>query len=187
MTFYKRATWILFLVCSSAASADGGFLAAQVGSREFDAEAGLPSGLGNGGSYRIAGGYRWDAFGIDAGYTDLGSANDLSTTAGGVLRTQELDLTGWTVGVHGRFRLSDRWFFQAKGGLFRWSSDLDLGLDGAQARFDDSGTGWYAGLGIGVDIGQRFSLTLDADRYEAEPESRGLSANVVSLGTEIRF
>ncbi|GMV30448.1 MAG: hypothetical protein AMXMBFR59_25730 [Rhodanobacteraceae bacterium] len=187
MKIRQHAWALVFLAGSSPAWADGAFLAARVGSSDLEAESGIPDGFGNASGYRVAGGYRWGAFGIEAGYTNLGSASDLFTASTGPLQTRELELDGWTLGVHGRFRLSERWHLLARGGLFRWNSDLDLGLNGDHAHFDDYGTRWYAGVGIGVDIGRRFSVTLDADRYEAEPDGRGVSANVVSLGAEIRF
>jgi OOP family OmpA-OmpF porin len=188
MKIRQYITGALFLFLGSAAFADeGGFVSAQIGTRDFAADADLPEGLGNGASHRVAGGYRWDAFGIEAGYTDLGSTSELSTTASGVLRIQELALSGWTLGLQGRFRLADRWHLLTRGGLFRWNSDIDLRLDATQARFDDSGTGWYAGLGISVDLSPRFSLNLDADRYDADVGDAGISANVLSLGAELRF
>lgn len=187
MNFRQHAWPLVFLVASSPALADGAFLAARAGSSDLEAESGIPNGFGNASGYRVAGGYRWGAFGIEAGYTDLGSASDVFTSSTGLLQTRDLQLDGWTLGIHGRFRLSERWHLLARGGLFRWNSNLDLGLNGGHAHFDDEGTRWYAGVGIGADIGQRFSVTLDADRYEAEPDGRGVSANVVSVGMEFRF
>ncbi|GMV29647.1 MAG: hypothetical protein AMXMBFR59_17720 [Rhodanobacteraceae bacterium] len=179
---------LLFLALSSAAFADeGAFVSANIGSPSFSADAGIPDGLESGTSRRVSGGYRWGVLGIEAGYADVGSTSELSTTGSGVLLAQELDLSGWTLGLQGRFRLADRWHLLARGGMFRWNYDVAIRLGEGRGRFEDSGAGWYTGVGVAFDVSPKFSLTLDADRYETGGDGEGLAANVFSAGAEFRF
>lgn len=188
MSMCKYITGTLLLILSSTAFADGGaYISASVGTHSFSADAGIPDSELDGASRRVAGGYRWDAVGLEAGYSHVGSTQTLSTTGDGTLITQELKLSGWTLGAQGRFQLADRWHLLARGGLFRWKQALDIYFGGGHGWIDQSGTGWYAGLGIAVDIRPQFSLKIDADRYVTNDKSIDLEADVFSFGAEYRF
>ena len=60
-------------------------------------------------------GYRWNhVFGIEAGYTDLGTGHGHS--ASGV---QSLEVKGWTLGMNGRFVIAGPWSLAARAVVFR--------------------------------------------------------------------
>ena len=162
-------------VFSSAARADGFFIDGRAGRSSFD--------NGNDTALGINGGYRWGAFGLEGGYTDLGKSDPF--LGGGSGANEGIDLKGWTAGVNGHFNLTPNWYLSARGGLFHWKADMDLAGSSHNASF--SGNSWYGGVGAGYDFSERFGVGINYDIYRARKGSMDFDAKTVSVNTEFRF
>ncbi len=168
---------------SSAARADGFFVDGRYGRSDFD-------GSGKDVALGVNGGYRWGAFGLEGGYTDLGSLDHgyayIGTPGGGSSGLHSgIDLSGWTVGANGHFNLNPNWYLSARAGLFHWKADVDLVGVAQNAEF--SGSDWYAGVGVGYDVSERFGVGLNYDRYRAGKSGLDFDADALSVNTEFRF
>jgi hypothetical protein len=168
---------------SSAARADGFFVDGRYGRSDFD-------GSGKDVALGVNGGYRWGAFGLEGGYTDLGSLDHgyayIGTPGGGSSGLHSgIDLSGWTVGANGHFNLNPNWYLSARAGLFHWKADVDLVGVAQNAEF--SGSDWYAGVGVGYDVSERFGVGLNYDRYRARKSGLDFDADALSVNTEFRF
>jgi OmpA-OmpF porin, OOP family len=168
---------------AGAARADGFFVEGRYGRSDFD-------GSGKDVALGVNGGYRWGAFGLEGGYTDLGALDhgslQIGTPGGGTTGLYSgIDLSGWTAGVNGHFKLDPHWYLSARGGLFHWKADMDLSAPGPNAKF--SGTDWYAGVGAGYDFSERFGVGLNYDLYKASKSNLDFDAKVLSVNTEFRF
>lgn len=178
------AVAIAAVACASApARADGFFVDGRYGRSDFD-------GSGDDVALGINGGYRWGAFGLEGGYTDLGSLDHgyavIGTPGGGTSGLHSgIDLSGWTLGANGHFNLTPNWYLSARAGLFHWKADMDLVGVAGNAEF--SGSDWYAGAGVGYDFNEHFGLGLNYDRYRARKSGFDFDADAVSVNTEYRF
>lgn len=173
---------------SYAADRTGFFVNGQVGQSSLDDET-LDD---NDTSFAVGGSYRWGMLGIEGGYVDLGeyenvySVPDLTTTT-------SADINGWTLGVNGHFNMTDNWYVSARLGIFHWDGSLDIrreyGFSPLESRvhFDESGSDWYAGIGVGYDFNSNFGLGLSYDRYKADSNGFDFTNDVVSLNAEYRF
>lgn len=166
-------------VLPTAALADGLFISGNVGrsdlkNGDFDKDT----------AFAINGGYRWGAFGLEAGYNDFGNFEDKYTLAG-IARRDKIDLTGWNVGVNGKFNFAENWYLSGRVGLFRWDADTDFGpVSGTRTKFGEKGTDWYAGVGVGYDVSQNFGVGLAFDRFKADGKVTEYTTNRTSLTAE---
>lgn len=146
-------------------------------------------------AFEIGGGYRWGAFGVEGGYVTF---NDFEDQFQGLNISAELD--GWILGGNLRFPFADQWYFSARAGLFFWDAKADTVLcvtQGGtnvcdQVGIDDSDTDFYAGVGVGYDFSDQFSLGLAYDYFGADLESESgqdetLNNNAWWLTGELRF
>jgi len=145
-------------------------------------------------AFEIGGGYRWGGFGLELGYVTF---NDFEDDDSGVNISAELD--GWTMGGNLRFPFADQWYFAARGGLFWWSADADTvlctGTGGANCNrvgVSDDDMDFYAGVGVGYDFSDQFSVGVAYDYFGAELESddgddANLDTNVLWVTGELRF
>jgi len=163
----------------STARADGFFVDGRYGRSDFKSS-------GNDNALGINGGYRWGAFGLEGGYTDMGSLDYIGGPGGSsVGETSNIDLSGWTLGANGHFNLNPNWYLSARAGLFHWKADVDFVGVAPGAKF--SGSDWYAGVGVGYDVSERFGVGLNYDRYRAGKSGLDFDADVLSVNTEFRF
>ncbi len=143
-------------------------------------------------SYSIDAGYRWAlapafAFGIEAGYTDLGSfsPNFVSvTTPTSSLLIGKAEIRGPSLGVNGHWNLSDTWYLSGRTGLFNAGVKGNFMDAGSSFQTVDHRTKAYAGVGIGYDFSDQFGLGLNYDRYKV---GFGLDTDVASVSGEFRF
>ncbi|MDC8011957.1 porin family protein [Tahibacter soli] len=165
-----------------AAMADGLFISGNVGQSDlkkgdYDKDT----------AFAINGGYRWGAFGLEAGYNDFGSLEDKYSTISGAVR-DKIDLTGWNLGVNGKVNFAENWYVSGRAGVFRWDADTDFGLAaGPRTRRDEKGTDWYAGVGVGYDVNQNFGVGLAFDRFKADGKVAEYTTNRTSVTAEYRF
>ena len=138
-------------------------------------------------AFLIGGGYRWEAFGVEAAYV---SFNDFEDEAFGLDANAELD--GWTLGVNGKAHFADQWYISGEVGAFFWSADVDSVIcesPGNCARIsgDDDGTDFYAGVGLGYDFSEQFSVGVAYDYFGASADDVNLDNNVFWAILELRF
>ena len=164
-----------------AAMADGLFISGNVGQSDlkngnFDKDT----------AFAINGGYRWGAFGLEAGYNDFGSFENKYVLDNATNR-DKLDLTGWNLGVNGKVNFAENWYVSGRAGVFRWDADVDFASAAGRLRTDEKGTDWYAGVGVGYDVNQNFGIGLAFDRFKADGKVAEYTTNRTSVTAEYRF
>jgi len=170
------------------AAGEGWFVGARAGSGSVDEDVLDDSDT----TLAFSGGYRWNWLGIELGYVDFGAwdkdfpgflDNGTPITANSVA-----ELQGWTAGLNARAQLSPKWSLTGRAGLFRWDSNAFTDVPTfARVDLDDSGTDWYAGVGVSYSLTERFDLGLSYDHYRANGDTFDLSPDVFSVTTEFRF
>ncbi|UXI69491.1 porin family protein [Tahibacter amnicola] len=169
-----------FSAIPATALADGLFVEGRVGRSDFD-NYGLDD---NDTAFAINGGYRWGAFGLEAGYVDLGEFDRNYIGAG----KHGVSMDGWTLGANGHFNLNEHWYLSARAGLFHWNADIDtIPVNGPRMKGDTDSTDWYAGVGVGYDINANWGVGINYDHYAAEKGVFDFDVNKISLSTEYRF
>ena len=127
-------------------------------------------------------GYRWGAFGVEAGYAFLGKYEHDDA---GLAQTR-LKAGGWNVGGNYNHDFDDRWSMQARGGAFFWNGDIEVDFENpafADLDADDSGTDFYAGASIDYRWSKRSSVGLGYSWYGLDDAD----VSVWSVHTEFRF
>lgn len=187
-------------------SSTGGFGSNAAGFNFFKGEQDRRTGYG------VLGGYRWKAgqdmgLGLELGYTDLGNYRVKNVFNSGDVnqKSTENALRGWMAGVNGRINLIPQWYLSAHGGLFYANDNNDnyYNSAGQDLGFSNGGragrSSWYAGIGTGWDINERFGLGLQYDYFHANAgkiknnetgeTQAGLkrSTGIVSVNAEYRF
>jgi len=136
-------------------------------------------------------GYRWAlspyvALGIEGGYVDLGKFGTSSDFNG--LGLGQASLKGWTAGVNGHFNMTPQWYLSGRAGFF--AADLKGGYLDATAipiYVDDSSSKYYAGVGVGYDFSNNFSVGVNYDYYKADTAGLKLDPSMFSVSAELRF
>lgn len=124
--------------------------------------------------YGVNFGYRWnDTWGLEAGYVDLGKPEAKGYPVNNATYNLKLHVTGWTLGVNGKFNFAQHWFVSARGGAF--FSNSKLTVDGYPNSFSASDTNLYVGVGGGYNISRNLSVGINFDRYEAK--AKGILTN----------
>ena len=142
--------------------------------------------------YQFNGGYRWAfspefAFGIEGGYTDLGSfSSDVPVINPGPV-LQDSESSGWTLGVNALWGLGESWYISGRTGMYFADIKGDYIGPAGVARIDESSDDWYAGLGFGYNFSNNFGLGLSYDWYNAGVDDLNLNAEMFSLTGEVRF
>lgn len=140
-------------------------------------------------AYDLNFGYRWrETWGIEGGYVDLGEPQIKAFYQNRPFKLN-LNVTGWTLGVNGRWVFGDNWYASARAGAFFSKSKLTAGgyVTGGTSATD---TNLYMGAGIGYDFSSQLSLGLNIDRYRAQAKGiiNGTNSPYVASATlEYRF
>jgi OOP family OmpA-OmpF porin len=174
------------IVCSAdspaALSADGSFFVrgnvgqSSINAGPFDSSTG----------YAVDGGYRWvvgtgNLIGIEAGYTDLGSIYAESAVPG-----LHFDIHGPTLGANARFDVAQNWHVDAQAGWMH--ADYTGHVDFSNVPPGGGTLGvWYAGVGLGYDVTNHFSIGAAYDYYRAKEYGVSRSPDLISVGGEYRF
>ncbi|HET6726002.1 MAG TPA: outer membrane beta-barrel protein [Gammaproteobacteria bacterium] len=140
-------------------------------------------------------GYRWgmgdnSGFGIEGGYIDFGH---IHKTNGSVEYTAKGRAV--TVGIDYEYAsggMSNGFLINVRGGVLRWQGNATGSVDvNYLGQLDligmDTGTGTYAGLGLGYYFSSRLALTVNYDYYQADIFSGTAKFTVYSIGAEFRF
>lgn len=170
------------------ANGAGGFVGATVGSAHWKADGSTANRF----AYGVSGGYRWSldanqSLGAEIGYTDFGTLHDRSAFA-----SNSLDADAYTLGANYRYAFDNgevnRYFLQARGGYLRWNAKDRLNVYGVGRSSDtEHGNGWYAGVGVGRNLGDNVSLTLNYDFHRANASNDHVNFGVASIGAQYRF
>jgi OOP family OmpA-OmpF porin len=84
-----------------------------------------------------------------------------------------------TVGVNGKYNFYQNWFVTAHAGYMRSQTKFDaIGAFGSD-RYKTWNSGLYAGLGVGYDVTNNFSLALNYDNYRLQS---GNSTSLDNIG-----
>ena len=137
--------------------------------------------------YGINVGYRWNGWGIEAGYVDLGEGQANGYRIFPNRYNLRLTTSGWTLGANSKFNFARNWYLSARAGLF--FSDTELEVRG-YGKTKASDVNAYVGLGAGYDINQNMSIGVSFDRYLAKAEgilTRTNNPYMVSGTFEYRF
>lgn len=142
-------------------------------------------------AWRVGAGYRWAitsavAVGFEAGYADLGALvrgtyitpTDISP------HPLEFRATGPTLGLDARFDIAPTWFVDARVGAQR--ANYSMRPTPPMMPVGDE-TGWYAGVGVGHDFGQAWSVGLGYDRVHVDFGYGDVDADQLGLQAEYRF
>ena len=176
-----RSLFLGLVTLPAVATADSGlYVGAAVGSASFNEDIEGLSIDDDAASWRVLGGFQFGrAFGIEAGYLDLGAFEERyeldGTTAIG-----RFNADGWTLGGTLSFPLGEAVSLFGRGGIFVWDADVDR--FGVPAAVDDDSKPYY-GAGGRVGVTPNFSLVGDWTRLELD----WAKTDVYSIGFEYRF
>lgn len=117
-----------------------------------------------------------DYFSAELGYNELGSYIGTTPGAGGPL---DPEISSFELGLAGKFPFGDSGLFaQARLGAHRW----DITRSNVTTSSSETGVDPYFGLGLGFDLTELFSISLEAGRYRTD----GHDLDVVMLAFELR-
>jgi hypothetical protein len=131
--------------------------------------------------FRLGGGWNLNPyFGLEAGWTDLGSFSE-EVAIGGA--TAGFDADGWYAGIRGKipFHDGDSGFFaSARAGMLFWDASGRVRVGTITERFSDSGSDAYYGLGVGYDQSRNLGVSLNHDRYKLDRDGSSIKAWTVN-------
>lgn len=179
------------LVAGTATAQDassGFFLDGRVGSASID-EDDFDDEVG---TFQINGGYRWNNLGVELGYVSF------SEFEGEVEQTGQnfdidADIDGFMIGLNGRTNFGDSpWYVSGRLGAFLWEADASAVVPSTENNFivvdaNEDGTDLYAGVGVGYDFNEQFSLGLAYDYFGPGKDDVSLQTNTLSVTGEVRF
>lgn len=141
--------------------------------------------------FAINGGYRWAVtptvlLGVEGGYVDLGKFTDKIPGA-----SAEFKLSGWNLGVNGKFAIADQWYFSARAGFFnghrKLSGTVDTGAGVISVSESNNKNKYYGGVGFGYDFSNNVSVGLNYDRFWANDSDIDAKGDLLSVSAEYRF
>lgn len=129
-------------------------------------------------------GYRWGAFGVEAGYVNAFGRFHDSFSSGSSSFDVDAKIKGFTAGINVNHDIDTRWSLQGRAGAFRW--DADSGIeDGLGNRIEgsDSGTDWYVGASVDYSWRKRSSIGFGYTHFRANDADMDL----FGVHSEFRF
>ncbi|KFL37914.1 hypothetical protein N788_01715 [Arenimonas donghaensis DSM 18148 = HO3-R19] len=117
-----------------------------------------------------------DHFSAELGYNGLGSYFGTTPGAGGPL---DPEISSFELGLAGKFPLGRSGLFaQARLGAHRW----DITRSNVSTSSSETGVDPYVGVGLGYDLTELFSVSLEAARYKTDAHD----LDVVMVTFELR-
>ena len=162
---------------------DGRVGSASIDEDDFDDEAS---------TFQINGGYRWNGLGIEAGYVKF-SEFEGEVEESGENFELDADIDGFMIGLNGRTNFGDSpWYMSGRLGAFLWEADAQAVVPSTENEFivvnaDEDGTDLYAGVGVGYDFSDTFSMGLAYDYFGPGKDDVSLQTNTLSVTGEVRF
>lgn len=146
------------------------------------------------GALRI--GYQWHSvvdYGVEAGYVDLGNSMLKSYSPEGQ-NNEKLGSRGYLLGGNLNYNINDQWYVSGRAGWFRSrlnDQDTAYTADGRErSSAHSTGTGEYAGVGVGYNISKAFSVGLNYDNYHSRAkygDEGDLTTAMYSVSAQYRF
>lgn len=138
----------------------------------------------------IKGGYRFAinpnmSVGVEAGYQYLGQVDARGASGVSSLRSK---LHGPTLGVNLRYNFTPAWYGELRTGAFyAQGQGLTDSAIPVYQRFDR--TRYYAGVGVGYNISQNWSVGVNYNYYDGSNRNHGvqLQTNAYTVSAEYRF
>lgn len=131
-------------------------------------------------SIKIFGGYRYNNFGIEAAYHDLGEQSETDPFLG----TAAIEVTGIEISGVGFLALNPSFDIFGKIGLFLW--DVDLSLTGFPGVSDD-GNDLMFGFGGQFKPTKNFSIRAEYQLTELSINSVDFDTDILSIGVALHF
>ena len=189
---------VLGAVSSGAFAADAGafFINCNVGQSHYH-DGGFTDNSDTSSALRV--GYRWNndnfAFGVEAGYVNLGTATDNSLQTTAYKESFDVKGKGPLAGVNARYTFANNIYLSGRAGWFRSKFDVKTTsalVEPVQTFSNDyQGNGAYAGVGVGYNITPNFSVGVAFDDYHGRANLDGTkvgeSVGVFSGMAELRF
>lgn len=184
--FGKRAVaFLAALILAPAAYAAAPQYFVDVGAGSAQARLGEPSGTGyrrdgNDVASAIRVGVRWRgrvSLGIETGLIYLGRFSDSYNLPGASVHDQ-VRVSAGLLGVTATYRADAPWYISARAGLLHgWldvSSQVKPPIYVVSGNGETAGNGWYAGVGGGYDINDRFSVGAHYDFHHLNASRNGM-------------
>ncbi len=129
-------------------------------------------------------GWRKGMFGVEAGYTDLGSiTQDFGYGASG-----KISAHGETLGLNLHYDVNDQFYVGARTGAFFWTAKATLSAPGYPSQHQsESSTGWYAGVGGGYNFTKAWSVGVGYNYYKMSKSGFSVDNDMFDASVEYRF
>lgn len=170
-----------------AAHAEGPYVGVGVASSDHNFKLGGASGVDGDGwkaSGKIFGGYEFTpVWGVEAGYTDLRSANGNYTigTTPGTIRT---DGSRSYLAAKATMPVNEQVSVYGKLGL--GYSKLDASTSAPNVAWSDNKTEAYGGIGAQYNLNKQVALTMEYERY-GKKKDIGAKADAITVGARYSF
>ena len=142
--------------------------------------------------FRGFGGWQFSEFlGVEAGYSDGGTASETigDITVDLIEADVDVDVTGFDVYLTGTLPIGEMFYAYAKAGVMFWDADISAtvreddgegGVITTQDSFSDSGEDFAYGAGLGMNLGEQASLRLEYVMFDvSDADADFLSANIL--------
>ena len=161
-----------------------GFIRGEVGRSDVDLSLDGVSGTDEDTSWGVRGGYWFNAnFAVEGFYSQV-----YSTSYNDGFDTYSAKLHGVGVGVVGKKNFGGAhqgFFIGGRAGISRGVATLDI--DGDVEEAEASSAKPYFGVNAGYDFSERFGLSLNYDRLQADGDGLDVDVDLLTLGAEVRF
>lgn len=138
-------------------------------------------------------GYRWDTgqgkLGFELGYVDFGPADSGPPSNGQALFGSSIYKShALKLGANYNFPLTPQLYAEPRAGLMRLSyTGVTRNFPNADTNYNETKTGHYLGLGLGIWVTPNFALSLNLDNHTAELLGESTTLTVFSIGLQLRF
>lgn len=161
-----------------------GFIRAEVGRSDVDLSVDGASGSDEDTTWGVRGGYWFNPnFAVEGFYSQV-----YSTSYDDGFDSYNAKLHGVGVGLVAKKNFGGHhhgFFIGGRAGIARGVATLDI--DGDVEEAEASSAKPYFGVNAGYDFSERFGLSLNYDRLQADGDGVDVKVNTVTLGAELRF
>jgi OOP family OmpA-OmpF porin len=126
---------------------------------------------------------------VEGGYTNLGSADYITTNAAYTAKGQKkADL--WNLDLVGKIPLGTSFSLLARIGGYRWQTKSDMPFVGGMQKVKDDGTDVKFGLGLQYDFNANFAVRGEFERFNGigkSTTSGDSKVNLFSIGGVLKY